>query len=495
MSRLLALDQGTTSSRAIVFDESGSPLAAAQEEFTQHFPAPGLVEHDANEIWETQLRVARKALERAGLAASELDGIGITNQRETAVLWDRESGEPVAPAIVWQDRRTADFCAELEEAGHGARVREVTGLVLDPYFSATKVRWLLDRGERLRDRAERGELAFGTIDSWLLWKLTGGRRHLTDATNACRTLLYDIHRLEWSEEMLALFGVPRALLPEVRSSSEVYDESDPGILGAPVPLAGVAGDQHAALFGQACYEPGMAKNTYGTGCFMLMNTGDEPVPSRHRLLTTVAWQIGGRTEYALEGSVFVAGAVVQWLRDQLGIIREAREIEALAASVEDNGGVYFVPAFTGLGAPHWDSGARGAITGLTRGANRGHLARATLEAIAYQTRDVLEAMRKDSGIELAELRVDGGASANALLMQIQADVLGTPVVRSAATETTALGAACLAGLATGVWSERAEIAERWRSDGRFDPGPDSPRLVAGAKAWDEAVRRCLSDFQ
>lgn len=489
---LLALDQGTTSSRAIIFDEWGSPLAIAQEEFTQIFPSPGLVEHDAKEIWHTQLEVAQEALRLAGLTASEIAGIGITNQRETTVIWDRKTGEPIGNAIVWQDRRTSDFCADLTNAGHAGRIQEVTGLIIDAYFSGSKVRWMLDHIDDARERAERGELAFGTIDSWLVWNLTGGRLHLTDATNASRTMLCDLATTSWSQEMLDLLGVPASLLPEIRDSSEVYGETEAGLFGAPIPIAGIAGDQHAALFGQACHSPGMAKNTYGTGCFALMNTGDTPILSKHRLISTVAWRIAGKAEYALEGSVFIGGAVVQWLRDQLGIIRSSDEIEALASEVNDNGGVYFVPAFSGLGAPHWDSYARGTITGLTRGSNKAHLARAALEAITYQTHDVIRAMMEDSGITLRELRVDGGASMNGMLMQMQADVLGVPVVRARVAETTALGAAYLAGLATGVWKNTEEIAANWSEDLRFEPGPGQMLLQGQLAAWKDAVRRTKS---
>jgi len=491
-SFILALDQGTTSSRALIFDDHGEQIAVAQQEFEQYFPSPGRVEHDAEEIWTSQLATAREVLEKAGKEASDIAGIGITNQRETAVMWDRKTGKPVGRAIVWQDRRTADFCDELADAGHAERIQQITGLVVDAYFSGSKIRWMLDHIDGLRERAESGEIAFGTVDSWLVWNLTGGKLHLTDVTNASRTMLFDIHELEWSDEMLEMLDVPRAILPEVRPSSEVYAESEEDLLGASIPIAGIAGDQHAALFGQACHSTGMAKNTYGTGSFVLMNTGDEPVISRQRLLTTVAWQIGDRTEYALEGSIFVAGAVVQWLRDQLGIIKSAPEIEDLAREVDDNGGVYFVPAFTGLGAPYWDGHARGTITGLTRGSNKHHLARAALEGIAFQAHDVLEAMTKDSGIELEELRVDGGATANELLMQIQADLLGVPVVRAKLPETTALGAAYLAGLAVGVWSDRKEIAERWSENGRFEPGPGADALQEKLVEWKDAVRRTLT---
>jgi len=487
-SHVLALDQGTTSSRAIVFSGEGSPIAVAQREFTQYFPQPGWVEHDAIEIWQTQLSVAREALAKAGLQASDIAGIGITNQRETTVLWDRHSGQPIAPAIVWQDRRTADFCSELESRGLAPRIREITGLVTDAYFSGSKLRWLLDHIPGARERAERGELAFGTIDSWLVWNLTGGSVHVTDASNASRTMLYDLADGDWSEEMLSVLKIPREVLPGICGSSEVIGESTSACFGSPIPIAGIAGDQQAALFGQACHSPGMAKNTYGTGCFVLLHTGTERIAS-DRLLTTVAWRIGNQTEYALEGSVFVGGAVVQWLRDQLGIIREASEIESLARAVADNGGVYFVPALTGLGAPYWDPHARGTITGLTRGSNRSHLARAALESIAYQSYDVLAAMMEDSGISLKELRVDGGASRNNLLMQMQADLLGVPVVRARIAETTALGAAYLAGLAVGVWSDRAEIADHWKEDARFIPGVGAARMREQLVAWEKAVRR------
>ena len=489
---LLALDQGTTSSRAIVFDERGNPVAIAQEEFAQIFPSPGRVEHDASEIWATQLKVACEALTRSGLKATDIAGIGITNQRETTVIWDRETGKAISNAIVWQDRRTADFCQGLTDAGHAPRIQEITGLIIDAYFSGSKIRWMLDHVKGARERAERGELAFGTIDSWLVWNLTGGRLHLTDATNASRTMLCDLATTEWSTEMLELLQIPRSLLPDIRDSSELYGETESTLFGAPIALAGIAGDQHAALFGQACHEPGMAKNTYGTGCFALMNTGDAPILSKHRLLSTVAWRIGGKTEYALEGSVFIGGAVVQWLRDQLGLIRSADEIEALASQVQGNGGVYFVPAFAGLGAPHWDSYARGTITGLTRGSNKAHLARAALESIAYQTHDVIKAMIEDSGIPLQELRVDGGASMNGMLMQMQADLLGVPVLRSKTSEATALGAAYLAGLAVGVWKDRETIAAQWVEDSRFVPGPDQALMQGQLGAWQAAVKRTLS---
>ncbi|MEM9015636.1 MAG: glycerol kinase GlpK, partial [Verrucomicrobiota bacterium] len=447
------------------------------------------VEHDAKEIWQSQLEVARRAIEESAVPASEIKAIGITNQRETVVLWDRETGEPVANAIVWQDRRTAEYCAALVEAGHSDRIQEITGLIVDAYFSGSKLKWLLEDVEGTRERAEAGELAFGTIDSWLVWNLTGGNTHLTDVTNASRTMLFDINELAWSEELLDLLDIPALVLPEVRGSSEVYASTSPELFGKEIPIAGIAGDQHAALFGQACHAPGMAKNTYGTGCFMLMNSGAEPVRSQNKLLSTVAWQIDGVTEYALEGSIFIAGAVVQWLRDQLGIIESAPEIEELALQVEDNGGVYFVPAFAGLGAPHWDGFARGTISGLTRGANKSHLARAALEGIAYQSYDVLKAMCEDSGIHLEELRVDGGATENGLLMQIQADVLGVPVVRSQIAETTALGAAYLAGLAVGVWQSKESIASRWAERDRFEPGAQSAMLQEQVEDWHQAIAR------
>ena len=490
-SHILSLDQGTTSSRAIIFDSNGTPIAKAQQEFEQIFPEPGLVEHDAMSIWRTQLEVARQAIEKAGLKGADIAGIGITNQRETAVIWDRKTGEPIGNAIVWQDRRTAEYCQELEKSGHASRIQETTGLVIDAYFSGSKVRWMLDNIEGARERAEAGELAFGTIDTWLIWNLSGGSLHITDATNASRTMLCDINTVDWSDEMLELLDVSRSLLPEIRNSSEVYGESEAELFGTAIPIAGIAGDQQAALFGQACHSAGMAKNTYGTGSFILMNTGTERVESQNRLLTTIAWQINGVTEYALEGSIFIAGAVVQWLRDQLGIIKSAEEVEALAAEVEDNGGVYFVPAFTGLGAPHWDGFARGTITGLTRGANKHHIARAALEGIAFQTHDVLEAMSNDSGIDLTELRVDGGASMNALLMQIQADLLGVPVIRAHIAETTALGAAYLAGLAVGVWKSKKEIEDNWAVDARFEPSDEKDAIQARVAEWHKAVERTL----
>jgi len=487
MSFILALDQGTTSSRALIFDHSGTVRAAAQQEFRQIFPQQGWVEHDAGEIWATQSGVLHEALARAGIGAADVAAIGITNQRETTVLWDRATGKPVANAIVWQDRRTAPHCDALRAAGHAGMIARKTGLVLDAYFSGTKLKWLLDNVAGARDRARRGELAFGTIDTWLVWNLTRGDAHVTDPSNASRTLLFDIRAGAWDDELLALFDIPRSVLPRVVPSSGICAQARVGGIG--VPIAGIAGDQQAALFGQACHAPGLAKNTYGTGCFLLMNTGDKAVASTNNLLTTVAWQRGGRTDYALEGSVFIGGAVVQWLRDGLKIIRAAGEVEALAASVPDNGGVYVVPAFAGLGAPHWDAYARGAILGLTRGATSAHIARASLEAIAFQSADVLAAMQRDAGITLTELRVDGGAAANDLLMQFQADILGVPVVRPRVLETTALGAGYLAGLATGYWKDAADVAANWRVDRVFEPAMARDRVAALSAGWDKAVAR------
>jgi glycerol kinase len=486
---VLALDQGTTSSRAIVFDRQGRIVASAQKELTQIFPRPGWVEHDPAEIWSSQAGVAAEAVARAGFPADDLAAIGITNQRETAIVWERGTGRPVHNAIVWQDRRTAGLCDRLRAAGHEPLFRRKTGLVLDSYFAGTKVRWILDHVEGARERAERGELCFGTVDSWLVWQLTGGALHVTDATNASRTLMYDLHAGDWDDELLDLLGVPRAMLPEVRPSSEVYGHTAGQVLSRPIPIAGIAGDQQAALFGQRCTERGMVKNTYGTGSFLLLHTGEAAVPSRHNLLTTVAWRIGGKTEYALEGSVFVTGAVVQWLRDGLKLIRSSEEVEALAASVPDNGGVYLVPAFAGLGAPHWDPYARGTIVGLTRGTTGGHLARAALEGIAFQVADVLEAMQADSGIDLRELRVDGGGAVNDLLLQFQADVLGVPVVRPKVFETTALGAAYLAGLATGFWENETEIRDQWQEDRRFDPAMPPASAARLRARWRRALDR------
>jgi len=489
MKAVLALDQGTTSSRAIAFARDGRILATAQQEFRQIFPQPGWVEHDAEEIWRTQRDVAVQVLAAAGLGAADVAAIGITNQRETTVLWDRATGRPVAPAIVWQDRRTASRCDALRQAGHEALFTARTGLLLDAYFSGTKLAWLLEHVAGARARAERGELAFGTIDSWLLWHLSGGKVHATDVSNASRTLLFDIRSLDWDDELLAILGVPRAVLPRVvDSSAEVARTACEG-LPAGIPVAGIAGDQQAALFGQACHRPGMAKNTYGTGCFLLMNTGGQPAASKSRLLTTVAWRRRGEVRYALEGSVFIAGAAIQWLRDGLGIIRKAPDIDALAASVPDTGGIHFVPALSGLGAPYWDPHARGTIVGITRGTTAAHLARATLEAIAFQSAELIEAMAADSGIALTELRVDGGATGSSLLMQIQADLLGVPVVRPRVTETTALGAAYLAGLAAGFWKDEAEIAALWARDRVFEPMLSRGEALARLGEWKRAVGR------
>ena len=487
MSFVLALDQGTTSSRAIVFDRTGAIRAVAQREFAQIYPQPGWVEHDATEIWATQYGVLAEVLAKARIAAGDIAAIGITNQRETTVLWERKSGLPVANAIVWQDRRTAGLCDELRAAGHAELIQRKTGLVLDAYFSGTKLNWLLDNVPGARERARRGELAFGTIDSWLVWNLTNGARHVTDPSNASRTLLFDIHRGDWDDELLALLDVPRSVLPEIVSSSGVCAQAQ--LRGATVPIAGIAGDQQAALFGQACHSPGLAKNTYGTGCFLLMNTGHEAVASSHNLLSTVAWRRNGITDYALEGSVFIGGAVIQWLRDGLQIIRSAGEVEALAASVPDNGGVYLVPAFAGLGAPHWDAYARGAMFGLTRGSTRAHLARAALESIAYQSADLLAAMQADAGVVLAELRVDGGAAANNLLLQFQCDLLGVPVVRPTVLETTALGAAYLAGLAVGYWADAKDVAANWHVDRRFEPAMSRDQAGSLKANWTKAVER------
>ncbi|MSN25794.1 MAG: glycerol kinase GlpK [Geobacter sp.] len=489
MSFILALDQGTTSSRALVFDHDGNVCGVAQKEFSQFFPQPGLVEHDADEIWASQLGVAVEAIARAGLTATDIAAIGITNQRETTIVWDRRSGKPIHNAIVWQDRRTASECDRLKSEGFEALFRARTGLVLDAYFSGTKLAWILDHVPGARARAETGELAFGTVDSWLIWNMTGGERHVTDPSNASRTLLFNIHCGEWDPELLEILRIPPALLPKVVASSEVYGETAGRFLAAHVPIAGIAGDQQAALFGQLCNRPGMVKNTYGTGCFMLMQTGDRPVVSERNLISTVACKSGGPTQYALEGSVFVAGAAVQWLRDGLGIIRSSEEVETLAASVPDNGGVYLVPAFTGLGAPHWDSYARGALFGLTRGSTAGHIARATLESIAFQTADLLEAMEQDAGIPLTELRVDGGATSNDLLMQFQADLLGVPVVRPRVRETTALGVAYLAGLAVGFWRDQAEIGQLWQAERTFTPAMERGRAAELRSRWNRALER------
>ncbi len=485
---ILALDQGTTSSRSILFDHDAKPVAIAQREFTQHFPRSGWVEHDAEEIWSSQRATIAEVLKKAGASAADIAAVGVTNQRETTVLWDRKSGAAVAPAIVWQDRRTADRCEQLKAAGHEPELVRRTGLLIDPYFSGTKLAWLLDSDPQLRARAERGELAFGTIDSWLAWKLSDGTQHLTDATNASRTQLLNISSGEWDDYALNLMGIPRAVLPRIVASSMPRDPALALIDGREIPLAGIAGDQHAALFGQACFEPGMAKNTYGTGCFVLLNTGPVPLPSANRLLTTIAWQLDRRC-YALEGAVFVGGAIVQWLRDGLGLIADSSEIEALAASVPGTGGVCLVPAFTGLGSPHWDPRARGTMVGLSRGTTRAHIARAALEAIAFQSAEVLLAMQKDAAQPLLELRVDGGATANNLMMQFQADLLGVPVVRPRVTETTALGAAYLAGIAVGFWDSIKDVAANWQEDRRFERSISSDEAASRMHEWSRAVER------
>lgn len=490
MKYILSMDQGTTSSRAILFDNIGRVAAVAQREFPQHFPRPGWVEHNAEDIWESQLGVTREVLEKGWFSPGDVCGIGITNQRETVVVWDRKTGKPIAPAIVWQDRRTASMCDALREKGAGKEIKKKTGLILDAYFSATKVAWILEHVKGARARAKAGDLAMGTIDSWLVWNLTGGRVHATDPSNASRTMLYNIHSLKWDESLLGLFGIPNSMLPDVSPSSGFFGETQ--IFGGSIPIAGIAGDQQAALFGQACMKPGMVKNTYGTGCFMLMNTGVVPIVSKNNLLTTIAWQIGDKTEYALEGSIFIAGAVVQWLRDGLGIIKSSSEVEELANRVPDNGGVYLVPAFAGLGAPHWDPYARGTLVGLTRGTNSSHIARAALEGIAFQVADVLKSMEADSGIKLKELRVDGGASLNNLLMQIQADLLGVPVIRPRESETTALGAAFLAGLALKFWKSTKEICQHWNEESRFKPKLSSAKRERAHAIWQKALSRSRS---
>jgi glycerol kinase len=488
---IMALDQGTTSSRAILFNRDGHIVSAAQEEFPQIYPQPGWVEHNPEEIWRTQLETAKEALAQAGAKPEGLAAIGITNQRETTVVWDRETGAPLHNAIVWQCRRTAAACDRLRADGWADPIRAKTGLVVDAYFSATKLAWLLDHVPDLRQKAERGGALFGTVDSFLIWRLTGGRLHVTDVSNASRTMLFNIHTMDWDDEILAELRIPRSMLPQVRPSSQVYGHADAELLGAAVPIAGAAGDQQAALFGQTCFEPGQAKNTYGTGCFLLLNTGHQAVSSEQGLLTTIAWQLGerGGVTYALEGSVFIAGAAIQWLRDGLGIISNAAETEELAGDVSDTGGMYFVPAFVGLGAPYWDAYARGTIVGLTRGTDRRHMARAALEAICYQSRALLEAMAADSGIQLAALRADGGAAANDLLMQLQADLMGVPVQRPAVTETTALGAAYLAGLAVGYWPELGAIAEQWKTDAEFTPAMPANQRDALYAGWRRAVER------
>jgi glycerol kinase len=489
MSYILSIDQGTTSSRAIVFDREGNINGTAQKEFRQIFPRPGWVEHDPDEIWDSQLQVIREALDNAGIGASDLAGIGITNQRETAVVWERATGKPLCNAIVWQDRRTAAMCDSLKAQGLSGLIRDRTGLVIDAYFSATKWKWILENIPGARERAMAGELAFGTVDSWLIWKLTGGEVHVTDVTNASRTMLFNIHSLVWDQELLELFEIPASVLPAVRSSSEIYGTTGPGILDVPVAIAGVAGDQQAATFGQMCLEKGSVKSTYGTGCFILCNTGNEPVVSRNNLVTTIAWQREGITTYALEGSIFIGGAVIQWLRDGLGLIERSDQVEELARSVPDNGGVYFAPAFTGLGAPHWDQYARGLIGGLTRGTTAGHLARAALESIAFQVYDVIHAMEDDAGISLKELKVDGGAVVNDLLMQFQADLIGIPVTRPEIIETTALGAAYLAGLALGYWSSLDEIGRQWKANRTFRREITAESRKSLLEGWQKAVER------
>jgi len=485
---ILSLDQGTTSSRAIVFDKKGGIVSIAQKEFKQYFPKPGWVEHDPQEIWSTQAGVAAEATVSKGLNGKNIAGIGITNQRETVVVWDKNTGEPVYNAIVWQDKRTADYCEELKESGKAEMIQEKTGLVIDSYFAGTKVKWILDNVEGAREKAEAGDLVLGTIDTWLIWKFTKGDLHVTDVTNACRTLLFNINTMEWDEELLELFDVPKSMLPEVKDSSEVYGHTKTTIFASKIPIAGIAGDQMAALFGQMCTKKGMVKNTYGTGCFMLMNIGDKPILSKNNLLTTVAWRINGKTEYALEGSIFIGGAVVQWLRDGLGIINKSEDVEPLAESVESTDGVYFIPAFAGLGAPYWNQKAKGTIFGVTRGTTDAHIARASIEAIAYQTMDILKSMEADSGIDIKELRVDGGASVNETLMQFQADVLDSITVRPKITETTALGAAYLAGLAVGFWESKEEIQEMWQEDKRFEPVKPKEDVEAGIKGWYRAVK-------
>ena len=488
---MMALDSGTTSNRCILFDRAGRIVSVAQREFTQYFPQPGWVEHDANEIWATLLGVAVEAMQMAGAAAADIAAIGITNQRETTIVWDKATGEPVHHAIVWQCRRTSEYCDELRARGLTARFREKTGLVLDAYFSATKLHWLLENVPGVRERAAKGELLFGTVETWLIWKLTGGRAHVTDYSNASRTMLFNINTLDWDEEILAELNIPRSMLPKPMPSSGLLGTTDPSLLGGEIPITGAAGDQQAALFGQTCFQPGEAKNTYGTGCFLLMNTGEKPVFSQNGLVTTIAWGLGEKVTYALEGSIFVAGAAIQWLRDEMKLIANAAESEAVAQEVVDTNGCYVVPAFTGLGAPYWDQYARGAIVGLTRGCNRAHIVRATLDSLTYQTYDVLNAMRADSGIALASLKVDGGASANNYLMQTQADVIGAPVLRPTCVESTAMGAAYLAGLAVGFWRDQAEIRKIWAVDRTFEPQLDAKSRDARLHGWHRAVQRAF----
>ena len=485
---VMALDAGTTSNRCILFNKEGKVVSIAQKEFTQYFPKPGWVEHDADEIWSTQLGVAVEAMSKIGASAEDIAAIGITNQRETTVVWDKKTGEPVCPAIVWQCRRTAEFCDQLKAQGHTDMIREKTGLIIDAYFSGTKIRWILDHVEGAREKAEKGELLFGTVETWLIWKLTKGHVHVTDYSNASRTMLFNINTLEWDQEILDLLDVPKAMLPKPMPSSCVYGQTATSYFGGHIPIAGAAGDQQSALFGQACFHPGAAKNTYGTGCFLLMNTGDTPVFSKNGLVTTIAWGLDGKVEYALEGSIFVAGAAIQWLRDEMRLIDSVADSEYMAGKVEDTNGCYVVPAFTGLGAPHWDSYARGTIVGITRGVNKYHIIRATLESIAYQVNDVLGAMEADSGIALTSLRVDGGASANNFLMQTQADIIGAPVKRPQCIETTAMGAAYLAGLAVGYWESREEVEENWAEDQTFEPAIEEVKRQEKIKGWNKAVR-------
>lgn len=489
---ILALDQGTSSSRAIVFDENGQTKAVSQKEFTQIFPKPGWVEHNPMEIWSSQASVIAEAVTSIAINGSDIAAIGITNQRETTIVWDAETGEPVYNAIVWQDRRTSELCDALKKDGRSDLIRSKTGLIIDAYFSATKILWILENVPGARQRAEEGKLRFGTVDTWLIWMLTRGERHVTDVSNASRTMLFNIHTLQWDKELLGLFGIPESMMPQVKSSSEVYGYTKTTIFAHEVPIAGIAGDQQAALFGQMCTEPGSVKNTYGTGCFLLMNSGERPIMSSNNLLTTIAWKIGESVTYALEGSIFVAGSVVQWLRDGLGIIRSSSEVEALACSVPDNGGVYFVPALTGLGAPHWDQYAKGSIYGISRGTTAAHIARAALEGIAFQTMDIVKAMQRDAGVTLKELKVDGGASRNNLLMQFQSDMLGTAVIRPKVTETTALGAAYLAGLAVGYWESIEHIKSQWDAECRFTPLAPEAEVEALKKGWADAVRRTLT---
>ena len=491
---ILALDQGTSSSRAIVFDEKGTTCAVAQKEFRQIFPKSGWVEHDPHEIWSSQASVIAEAITTLDINGLNMAGIGITNQRETTIVWDSETEEPIYNAIVWQDRRTSDYCDELKKQGVTDMIRQKTGLIIDAYFSATKIKWILDNVPGARKRAEKGKLLFGTVDTWLIWRLTRGEVHVTDVSNASRTMLFNINTLEWDQELLDLFGIPRSMMPEVKSSSEVYGHTKTTIFAHKVPISGIAGDQQAALFGQMCTEPGMVKNTYGTGCFLLMNSGEKPILSKNNLITTIAWKIGDKVNYALEGSIFVGGSVVQWLRDGLHVINSSSEVEALASQVPDTGGVYFVPALTGLGAPWWDQYARGTIIGISRGTTTAHIARAALEGIAYQTLDITAAMSLDAGIPLKELKVDGGASRNNLLMQFQADILGTRVIRPKVVETTAMGAAYLAGLAVGYWSSIDEIRKQWQIDRVFEPSWEEEKVLQAKEGWRDAVKRTLSDY-